>query len=234
MTLYSRSDVALILIPAEIGGCGEPHSRPVIDGAPQHPWALPCSACEDYLRVHMPDQWSATTTEIPETHDEKLAREKAEKSGKLDRENQMAAALVELAKLGQLPEAIGKAFAQIAAASGAAVQPLAGMLECPSGHATAAPAKFCAECGAALSQPAPAAAIAAPQQSAGRPPAREPSVKVPRMRDGRIDVLKAFAAANGLDDTGPRSDLISRLSNAGLTARWAAFAAPHYAGPLAA
>jgi hypothetical protein len=228
MVLYARSDSAAVNgIP---DGCGGIHSRPVVNGVPQRPWALNCPPCEDFLRVHMTDQWSSTTVEIPETYDETKAREKAEKSGKLDRENQMANALVELAKLGQLPEAIARALS--VAAGPAPVPALTGTLECPAGHAQPAGMKFCGECGEPMSRAAAKAAIPAPRQPAQSTPLRA-DVKVPRMKDGRVEVLRSFALANALDSTGTQAQLVTRLSNAGLVAHWAGFARPFYAAEAA-
>src|SRR5580658_4457070 len=69
MTLYATSNVVATTVPAENGGCGTEHRRPVISGAPQHPWGLVCPPCEDFLRKNNSDQWSITTSEIPETYD---------------------------------------------------------------------------------------------------------------------------------------------------------------------
>src|SRR5215472_8680361 len=103
MAVYARGDIAAVTISATHGGCGTTHSRPVEQGAPARIWSLACEAgCEDYLRSD--PLWSATIPEIPETYDETKKRERDEKAGKLDRENQLAAALIELGGLAQLPE----------------------------------------------------------------------------------------------------------------------------------
>src|SRR6185437_16681414 len=50
MTLYARSDLASISIPATSGGCNSTHSRPVVKGAPAKVWKLECPPCESVLR----------------------------------------------------------------------------------------------------------------------------------------------------------------------------------------
>jgi len=213
MTLYSRSDVAAVTVPvAGFGGCGNTHSRPVVNGAPEKTWALDCPPCEDHLRHS--DQWSATVTEIPETYDETKAREQAEKSGKLDRENQLAAAIIELGKLGQLPDALGQVLAPMLGGAPAA---LIGKVVCPQGHDNPAGQKFCGDCGSAMSAKA---ALDGPQRppappAAGPPPDdRQRSV---RLRDARLEELQALARMHGLDDGGKRPELIARLADAGVT-----------------
>jgi SAP domain len=207
MSLYSWSANVSTHVPVDAGGCGVTHSRPVVDGAPQHPWRLDCPPCEDFLRVHNADQWSTTTTEIPETYDESRARESAEKSGKLDRENQLAAAIIELGKLGQLPEALGQVLAPML---GAPVAALAGKVVCPGGHDNTAGVKFCGECGVSMSGQA---AISAPQHAAGP---QRPAGPV-RIQDLRHDELQAACRARGLEDQGVRKELMKRLRSAGVS-----------------
>jgi hypothetical protein len=207
MPLYSWSANVSTHVPVGAGGCGVTHSRPVVDGAPQYPWRLDCPPCEDFLRVHNADQWSTTTTEIPETYDESRARESAEKSGKLDRENQLAAAIIELGKLGQLPEALGQVLAPML---GAPVLALAGKVVCPAGHDNAAGLKFCGECGVSMSGQA---AISAPQQATAAQRHAGPF----RIQDLRHDELRAACRARGLPDEGVRKVLIKRLRDARVT-----------------
>jgi hypothetical protein len=204
MPLYSWSANVSTHVPVDAGGCGVTHSRPVVDGAPQYPWRLDCPPCEDFLRVHNADQWSTTTTEIPETYDETRARESAEKSGKLDRENQLAAAIIELGKLGQLPEALGQVLAPML---GAPVAALAGKVVCPAGHDNAAGLKFCGECGVSMSGQA---AISAPQHAT----AAQRHAGAFRIQDLRHDELRAACRARGLPDEGVRKILIKRLRDA--------------------
>jgi hypothetical protein len=50
MAVYARSDVMGIAIPMESGGCGQNHTRPVIQGAPAEIWKLSCPQCETYIK----------------------------------------------------------------------------------------------------------------------------------------------------------------------------------------
>lgn len=214
MTLFPPSNWVESTVPVEAGGCGQPHRRPYVNGKPVHPYGLECSGCEDFLRKHNSDQWSATLTEIAETYDETKAREQAEKSGKLDRENQLAAAIIELGKLGQLPDALGQVLAPMLGGAPAA---LIGKVVCPQGHDNPAGQKFCGDCGSAMSAKAALDAPERPQE----PPAAEPSAedrqRSVRLRDARLDELQALARLHGLDEDGKRPDLISRLADAGVT-----------------
>ena len=217
MTMWARSDVCAINISAAHGGCATPggHRRPVEHGAPVKIWALDCPPCENHLRQDAGRTagalWSVTDVEIPETHDEAKRRERNEKSGKLDRENQLAGAMIELAKLGQLPEAIAQALAAVA---GTVPLALAGNMECPSGHVQPAGQKFCGECAAPMRAPA---ALPAPVAVAGEPALSGAGRKLTRLRDASKDDLMALARSRGLDESGTRPDLITRLSSAGVT-----------------
>jgi len=50
MPVYARSDVDLVAIPAGSGGCGQPHARPVVNGAPAKVWKLACPQCEQEIK----------------------------------------------------------------------------------------------------------------------------------------------------------------------------------------
>lgn len=81
MALYGRSDVMSVAVPLNSGGCGATHSRPVADGVATEEWDLEraCARCARVLRKD--PLWSASVAEIPETPDERAAREDAEKRG---------------------------------------------------------------------------------------------------------------------------------------------------------
>lgn len=83
MALYGRSDVVSVAVPPTSGGCGATHSRPVANGVPLDEWDLEgvCIVCAASLKKDGDPLWSATVAEIPETPDEKLTREDAEKRG---------------------------------------------------------------------------------------------------------------------------------------------------------
>lgn len=211
MTLYPPSSWVESTVPVDNGGCGETHRRPYVEGRPVHPYGLECPPCEDYLRKAMGDQWSANIADIVETYNEKTARERAEKTGKLDRERQLADALTQLGPLGQLPAALTQFVAQMTGVLPPAVQ---GVMECPNGHAAQPGAKFCPECAAPLSVPVTAGAIGPP------PPVQETAKaasKRQRLRDARLEDLQHLARDRMLDASGSRADLISRLSAAGVT-----------------
>jgi hypothetical protein len=81
MGLYGRNDVMSVAVPATAGGCGAMHSRPVADGVAADEWDLErvCVMCAVALRGD--PLWAAMPSEIPETPDEKMIREDAEKRG---------------------------------------------------------------------------------------------------------------------------------------------------------
>lgn len=202
MTVYARSDIASVFIPAEgFGGCGVRHGRPVHEGAPVKVWQLDCLACENQLRRD--PHWSSTHAEIPETYDQTLIRERDEKMGKLDRENQLAAALIELGKLGNLPQALAQAFAPALSAAGATVAG-AEML-CPSGHPNAPGQKFCGECGASMHGPAPERQIEPPA------PPQVPSVPSEDLVSLHPQKLAKKCREAGLNDKGSKAELVARL-----------------------
>ena len=165
-------------------------------------WELSCPPCENQLR-HDP-MWSGTVEEIPETHDEKLARENFEKRGAKDKDAILTLALARLAGIesSALPESLTRMVTGVPAH-------VPGMLECPSGHVQPTGQKFCGECGAAMHGTPQVPAIT---QKAETPPGRPR-----RLRDARADEIQALARQRDIDHTGTRSDLIARLSAAGVT-----------------
>jgi hypothetical protein len=79
MRLYARSDVMAVAIPADGGGCGLTHSRPVLEGAPAKLWPLDCPACSAALKGD--PLWAADRLKIPLTPDEESIAEDMEKKG---------------------------------------------------------------------------------------------------------------------------------------------------------
>lgn len=238
MTLYARSDLAYVIVPAPSGGCGSPHRRPVENGAPAKLWPLECPGqCEEFLRKSDASghQWSATLSEIPETHDERVSREDFDKRGARDKDQVLALALAKLAGVelpesmlrpitGNLPKAMalmecpsghpGKPGAKFCAVCGEPMQqpvnalPAAPVL-CPEGHQNAPGGKFCATCGSAMAPETPQA------QDASRghtpPGGPGPAARKVRLRDMRLEDLQAVARERGVDPDGTRMDLIGRL-----------------------
>lgn len=143
MTLYARADLLSTAVPRSHGGCGESHNRPVENGAPVKLWELNCPHCEFELRDS--PHWSATVSEIPETHDEQIQREDQEKRGQRDAATGTAQALEKLSALGDLPGVLAQLALLLTGQNGQA--PELESVACPNGHANLVLAKFCGECG---------------------------------------------------------------------------------------
>jgi SAP domain len=217
MSLYPPSNWVESTVPADAGGCGRPHRRPYVSGKPVHPYALECPPCENYLRKNMPDQWSATVSEIAETYDEKLAREDFEKRGAKDKDAVLTLALARLAGIdsAELPESLTRMISGVPAHI-----PVQGQLECVNGHLSPPGKKFCGDCGAPMSSPAAAAALPGPQRPAEAPSTASVTLHrhgPVRIQDLRHDELKAACRAHGLPDAGVRKELMKRLRHAGVT-----------------
>lgn len=231
-----------VSLSAAHGGCGKTHSRPVEHGAPVHPWALDCSACENHLRASDP-HWSPTVSEIPETPDETKAREDLTKRSERSSADLTALMLARLAGDAGAEMTIQQLMGMRAGAEGSPslcpeghknpptakfctecgqqVTP-AGMVRCPDGHESPAGSKFCVECGQTTAS-APQKAVEAPAQSeTPAPPAAAPGPSTPagkaqgrqRLRDMRLEDLQALARERGLPPGGTRAELIGRLKGA--------------------
>lgn len=213
MTIYARSDLVAVTVPAEgFGGCNSLHRRPVVHGAPAKVWALDCPPCEDHLRKD--PHWSATAVEVPETHDEKKARENFELRGAKDKDAILTLALARLAGISsaELPESLTRMISGVPAH-------VPGQMECPSGHIQPAGMKFCGECGAPMHGVPAGHALEAAQKAAEPPVPAPASGRQARIRDANLTTLKALAALHGVDAPADckRADLIVTLSNAGVT-----------------
>jgi len=166
MTVYARSDVSAVTISKDHGGCGQIHSRPVVEGAPAKLWALTCHAgCENFLRADA--LWASTPQTIPETPDETALRQDIERRGQVEHQTSMAQALNDLAKLGDLPNVLAQLLGN--AAQGGKAEAITVEQElrlCRNGHANVAGTKFCGECGANMLDAAnkqPVAALSGPE-----------------------------------------------------------------------
>lgn len=162
MTIYARSDVCAVSISKDHGGCGETHSRPVIEGAPAKQWALTCNAgCEDHLRAT--SLWATTPETIPETPDETNIRLDVERRADVEHRRHLEESADRSAKQGEqladalqnLPNAMGSQIAQaiLLALKGGDVSNAT--VKCTNGHDNLSAAKFCAECGANMKQSEP-------------------------------------------------------------------------------
>jgi len=212
MTIYAASDVVYVGISRDHGGCGDSHSRPVVKGAPAKLWALTChNGCEDFLRHDA--LWSSTISEIPETHDEKIQREDQEKRGQREQGDATALALSELAKLGNLPEAISQ-LAKIMAGQLTAAPADTMDLLCGNGHRNAATGAFCGTCGTSLAKGVPSSrgpALTAPAVGHEDPnPFKELST-APDLESMTLPELRDMAAGLGVRTTRSREDQIALI-----------------------
>lgn len=209
MTVWSRSDIQQVVI--DQGGCGKKHERPVGDhGQPVAVWPLTChGGCEDVLRAD--PLWSGTPQGVPETPDEVAIREDSERRGQLEQQQSTAAALEQLAKLGDLPSALAQ-LAQIMAGQQPQRQMDAGIAAmCRNGHRNAAAARFCGQCGADMSEPvaadrgrelpAPAGAVEPLQEA--QVPADLEALSLPE--------LKEIAARLGVKTARSKADQIAAI-----------------------
>lgn len=212
MSVWARSDLAYVFVSEAHRGCGSPHSRPVVNGAPVQPWRLDCEPCADHLRND--PMWSATAVEIPETYDEGKARENFEKRGAKDKDAILTLALARLAGIesSELPESLTRMISGVPAH-------VPGQMVCPSGHGNPPGKAFCGDCGQAMHGAPAQAAIPAPVRAAEPAKAAAASGRVPRLREANKTVLRGLAAAHGVDvpDDCKQADLVVALSNAGVT-----------------
>jgi hypothetical protein len=222
--MYAATSIAYTCISKAHGGCGEPHSRPVENGAPAKIWALNCpDGCENFLRED--PMWSSTLSELPETYDEKLSREDFQRRGAIDRDQVMALAMAKLAGV-ELPDTMRRPISGLAPH----VPVITGEIVCADGHPNEAGSKFCGECGSVLHAPVRLTCPDGHEITAkmrfcgecgqpvngtlaletGEPPAATTPVKR-RLKDMRSEQLKAMARERGLDDSGTRADVLERL-----------------------
>jgi hypothetical protein len=105
MRLYARSDLMYVALPSEHGGCGLPHRRPVLEGAPAKVWELDCPRCTTALAGD--PCWGPSSLEVPLTPDEERVAKRMEEEG--DRVmHQVSAALaqssIQTMRAGQLTD----------------------------------------------------------------------------------------------------------------------------------
>ena len=176
MTLYARSDLMSVSIPATSGGCGQSHSRPVRAGAPVKTWALTCpDGCESYLRgekkakviqvipgdkdrgipsqmKHVADSdphWSTTPEGVPQTPDERQVHRVRSEQGQRQLETLSAFAALKQANVtipAQAQWVVDKILEEIAQREMGSLA-IQGVMVCASGHENAPGAKFCNSCG---------------------------------------------------------------------------------------
>lgn len=187
MPVHARSDVAAVTISQAHGGCGQPHSRPVVEGAPVKLWTLTCPQCEDVLRSD--PLWSGTVSEIPETPDEQRVREDQQRRGQREQADATAHALERLAQLGDLPTVLARFIDHVS--SPAALEPSMAVM-CRNGHRNPQRAQFCSGCGVSMAEGVntsrAAGAIEGPEDAdgdSGSVPVPEDleSLKLPELRE---------------------------------------------------
>jgi hypothetical protein len=195
MAIHARSDVAAVTISPEHGGCGEIHSRPVVNGAPVKLWSLSCGQCETHLRQTNHPHWSATLSGIPETPDEQAYREDREKKGMADQQQQTADAIAKLASLGDLPAAIAR-LAEMFNSEPKREQQTKGCTKCD--NSSPYNAKFCTHCGNRFTE-APVGHLPDLEEMSDtqlRLLAQEKGIRV-HPRAGRAKILETLDALGG-------------------------------------
>lgn len=149
MAVYARSDVAAVTLSEAHGGCGETHSRPVVDGAPAKVFKISCNKCEDFLRN---DQlWAPMAAQIPETPDETSLREDQEKKSEAQLKQDNAEAFQKIAVAAAGNQELTAKLVELLAQTNLTVPGAQKNAECSNGHSNIPGTKFCAECGVNLS-----------------------------------------------------------------------------------
>ena len=214
MTLYARNDLQLVSIPSSSGGCGNSHSRPVRNGAPDKTFRLDCPPCESYLRgdrkakilkttpgdpkLQIPAKqervadcdphWSSTPESVPLTPDE--LKTNSTRTERATSQIQMIQALAALRSAG-----VDVPFeTQWLMDRELPSQLIKGTTLCPTGHDNAAGVKFCGECGLSMT---PRNEIEAPE------------IPLDMLH---IATLKRKCREQGLSDKGKKEELIARLT----------------------
>ncbi len=222
MTLYARSDLMSVSIPATSGGCGDSHSRPVVQGAPVKTWGLTCPPCEAYLKGSRKPQvlkttpgdpklgipskqervadcdphWSSTPESVPLTPDETSTN--ATRTERATHQIQMIQALAALRAAGtEIPfETQWMMERELPSHF------IKGSTVCSIGHDNVAGAKFCAECGISMAKQAEI------ETTPG-----EPADSITFSLDTlHVATLKKMCREKGLPDKGSKAQLIGRLT----------------------
>ncbi len=221
MTLWGRSDVCAISIPASAGGCGAQHLREVTHGAPAKVFKLDCPKCESVLRgdgkpkklvyhinkttgqavrqervADASDQWSSTPDSVPLTPDEDRTNTTRSERGRMQIEMIQALAAMRSTGIQVPPEALWLLEREIPEGV------LKGTVVCAEGHDNAAGVKFCGECGMSMA----ARGAIAPAESAD-----EPEVDLQRLHP---QTLRKMCRQRDLPDKGSKDVLIGRLQAA--------------------
>jgi hypothetical protein len=199
MGLYGRNDVMSVAVPLTAGGCGAMHSRPVSDGVAADEWNLEsvCVMCSIALRGD--PLWAAMPSEIPETPDERMIREDAEKRGERAIKKSQERLSVQQGELNEkIVELLSRGTQTAAMPDPEIVSRLV--------------AEEVQKALAAMNMAAPATATAT-----------APEIQIPV--DGGVDLMRLhvrtlgkMCRGRGLDSSGGKADLIARLTAADVAA----------------
>ena len=221
MTLYARSDVMSIAIPAAHGGCGSSHSRPVVKGAPAKTWGLDCPPCEANLRgdgrprkivyetdaktgqpvrqQRVPDSspmWSSTPDTVPLTPDEERTNAVRSERGRIQIDMLQALAALRSTGIDVPPEAMWLLERELPAGV------LQGTVVCANSHDVPAGSAFCPQCGVTM---AARGALGSGSED------EEPAVDLTRLHP---QTLRKMCRDRKLPDKGSKDVLIGRLQAA--------------------
>lgn len=208
MNLYARSDLMGVGVPVEAGGCGEFHSRPVSDGAPAKSFELTCPQCTVALKND--PQWSPHADDLAKTPDEQAKLDEEAKRGLLSNKADLASGIADGISQG-----------------------LSSMTNCRNCGKMNFSGKFCGECGEKLGAPVKTddggggkSAQSDPEPGGENKTADQAQLKArlekAEAEDSGEDLmalnlrtLRKRARDAGLDDTGTREEVVTRLEAAG-------------------
>lgn len=215
MSLFARSDLMSVSIPATSGGCGKTHSRPVTKGIIAKVWKLDCPPCESYLRGdnkpkvirvrggdknkgipsrmdHVADcdpHWASAPEAVPQTPDEEQIHTVRAELG--EKQLKMLEAFAAAVKAGlEIPP-----DAMFVLEQNFDPKILKGKVVCVNGHEVNAGAKFCPDCAADMSV---RNAVSAGDDE--------------RLGNLHVSTLKKMCRAQDLPDHGTKAELIERLT----------------------
>lgn len=221
ISLYARSDLMSVAIPATSGGCGASHSRPVHNGAPAREWQLDCPPCESYLKgdrkrkilkttpgdpklgipakqervADCDPHWSSTSESIPLTPDEQ--RTNSTRTERANHQIQMIQALAALRAAGtDIPFETAWLMERELPSSF-----VKGTVMCPNGHENTAGGKFCSECTVSMTA-----------QKELDPPEEE-ITEIP-LDKLHVATLRKMCRERKLSDSGGKTEMIERLEAA--------------------
>jgi hypothetical protein len=214
MTLYARSDVCAISIPVTSGGCGNSHTRPVRNGAPDKDFRLDCPQCEGFLKGDRRPQvlryeidpetktvvsqqrvadadphWASSPYATPETPDEKKTHKRQMEMGEKQLAILQAWTAAKNAGIEVPSEALFMANHYLPGIT-------KGMTICPNGHDNHSGAKFCSECSIPMNGHFP-----------------DPITEIPLDRL-HVQTLRKKCRESGLTDKGTKDEMIMRLEGA--------------------